>query len=54
MSHLTISSVMGRGVRRKLDDCVVALIVKRFPVEAGKRKRGFKAVAEETGKNNTE
>ena len=45
--------VLGRGVRRKLDDCVVALILKHFQVEAGKRPRSYKAVAEETDNNDT-
>ena len=35
---------LGRGVRRKLDGCIQDLILRRFPVDAGKRKRGFKEV----------
>jgi len=34
-------SSLGSGVRRKLDECVQELIVETFPVESGKRKRGY-------------
>ena len=34
---------LGNGNRRKLDDCVQELIVIYFPVDAGKRKRGYKS-----------
>ena len=44
---------LGRGVRRKLDECVAALILSKFPLEAGKRKRGYKAVAEGKDNNDT-
>ena len=35
---------LGNRLRRKLDDRVQELIVCHFPVEAGKRKRGFVAI----------
>ena len=35
---------LGRGVRSKLDGFVQDLILRRFPVDAGKRKRDFKEV----------
>ena len=40
-------------MRRKLDECVVDLILSKFPLEAGKRKRGYKAVAEGKDNNDT-
>ena len=43
---------LGSGVRRKID-CVAALILKKIPSEAGKRKRGYKAVAEGKDNNDT-
>ena len=44
---------LGSGVRRRLDEYVAALILKKFPLEAGKRKRGYKAVAEGKDNNDT-
>ena len=35
--------LLGNRIRRKLDDCIQELIVGHFPVEAGKRKRGYKS-----------
>ena len=37
---------LGKRVRKKLDECVQELIVGAFPVEAGKRKRGFRAISD--------
>ena len=36
---------LGAGVRKEIDDCVVELTVWNFPVEAGKRKRGYQPTA---------
>jgi len=37
--------VMGLGMRAEIDECVIAHVLSRFPVEAGKRKRGFVPVS---------
>ena len=42
-------SSLGSRVRRKLDNCVQELIVGNFPVEAGKRKRGYEESPEKRG-----
>ena len=33
----------GANMRHQLDDCVQELIVGHFPVETGKRKRGYQS-----------
>ena len=36
---------VGRGMQLDIGGCVIDLILSRFPVEAGKRKRGFVLVS---------
>ena len=43
---------LGRGVRCRLEGGVQDLILRRFHVDAGKRKRGFKEVTKEPDNSN--
>ena len=44
-------SMLGSGLRRRVNEYVQELIVLNFPVEAGKNKRGYKLLSNELGKH---
>ena len=44
-------SMLGSGLRRRVNEYVQELIVLNFPVEAGKNKRGYKLLSNELEKH---